>query len=682
MKIIQIKRAASGALEPLTDRVYFPRSEFHCRYPALWPMMDYVRWSTYHRSDFKKLEGVSSDEFKFFGNQTQLKRGMYPKIGNFYNPFHFKAYQDALKPVVHPLATAEAAVWYNRLLARQKKMAAYVVAKVKERDPDYSINADNDYTCVLFSLPKPPAEKNVTTWSHLLSAYLVALTNTLAHERGVNVEMVHRSSFGCLRPSIADCAESVRINLGLTPKEYADCVVDALFLLQRVILNQQSFQIPFESAKLAKSLVSYSKIKTQENERKHEIASSSSSSASSSKKMKSKKVDIHLQDTLWDTLWAPCDSSSKSFASQIFRKSVVKEYLVDLIQQGCQKYSSERLISDSKAFNESFVNPLIKVLKCFRLNKTAISVQVSTAQLSSFAWGDAQQIVDDEFWVLVHEMAEHLGATSEDIETYINGHRMDHIHSFFEMLLANFIFQPVSNPQVEDGCGSDSDEEDDLTIGRRTQRVYAKKIITATGMRALQLIHAASRKYLHDTYKIDIQNMSFSASQMYYETDMALGSYSIPLTSEETKVRKRLPNNVCFFDLNHCNTTQEDMVNAIDFIDKKDKICAVDVTSATTREIHDILVSLFKYRPKLEIILTISSGLKNEQAMADYNPYGTVRIFAKSRESLDRIYDTLLDFEQTAGYRHSKESHLIRKSAKLAGLTPTNETILSGTRPA
>jgi hypothetical protein len=79
---------------------------------------------------------------------------------------------------------------------------------------------------------------------------------------------------------------------------------------------------------------------------------------------------------------------------------------------------------------------------------------------------------------------------------------------------------------------------------------------------------------------------------------------------------------------------------------------------------------------KYQMTITVSSGLKNEQAMSDYNPYGTIRIFARSKDDCSIIYNQLKIFENDAKYKHPKCSHLLRKNAKDAGFTPTNKAIL------
>ena len=73
----------------------------------------------------------------------------------------------------------------------------------------------------------------------------------------------------------------------------------------------------------------------------------------------------------------------------------------------------------------------------------------------------------------------------------------------------------------------------------------------------------------------------------------------------------------------------------------------------------------------------VSSGLKNEQAMSDYNPYGCIRIFTRDKKDLKKVYNYLVGFEEEAQYAHPQKSHILRKNAKDAGFTPTNRAILS-----
>ena len=110
--------------------------------------------------------------------------------------------------------------------------------------------------------------------------------------------------------------------------------------------------------------------------------------------------------------------------------------------------------------------------------------------------------------------------------------------------------------------------------------------------------------------------------------------------------------------------------------DPGDRVCILVTTSATTIEIAQHMLQIWYIAPSLRVIILVSSGLKNEQAMSDYNPYGCLRIFAKSKLECDMIYADLKQLELEAGYKHPLGSHLIRKTAKADGFTPTSSEIL------
>jgi hypothetical protein len=638
--------------------IYYPRSEYHCRYPALFLMNDSSRWSTYHRSHFKRIEGEKTNAFTFLGNQKNAIAGIYPKTGCFYNPLRFKNYQKAIQPIEKTdIIQSSPASWYDRLLNQQKNMAFYIVHQIKQSDAHFLINADNHYPCILFTLPKPPAEKNPKTWSQFLLVYFIAFTNKLALERGINIEIVRRSSFGSLRPSVADCGESVRVNLGLIPHAYADCIIEAMLHLKTLFDEPAIFQRQFKPDALKETLQQYNETKSTPE----------------------KNIDIHLKETLWDTLWAAGDSSNRSFASQFFRKAYVVEYLIDLILEASLKDSLENLIEQKDP--DVFVRPLETILSKICLDKARLCINIHTDSLKQYTWNKAHQIKEDTFWDLAKDFGQRLGLSLEDpvFKRLIKEQKTEDFHNCFEAWLANFAFQPAKDETVEDGYGSDSDEEVDIDIDDEMLTIYAKKFITATGMRAIQLSYAAARMYLCDNYGIDLLNITVDTTNMYYETNEALlDKYAIPLDDTGKRKKKTLKSNLGFFDLNHCNATQNrEKMNVFSTVEAQDRICVLDITSSTTEEVHHALRSLWLNRPNLEIILTLSSGLKNEQNMSDYNPYGTVRIFAKDPEAMNKIYHDLISLEESADYKHPKESHLLRRTAKITGMTLTNKAILT-----
>lgn len=647
---IIFRKKSSGSISTIKKRQYFPRCEFHCRFPSLFAMDESVRWNTYHRSTYKNIAEVKAADAKFKGNQTDVTKGMYAKTGNYYNPFHFSSYKKYLEPKKRKDDKATQAEWYDRILLRQKTMAADIVKAVLKKNKHLKINSDNSYPCVLFSLPKPEAEKNVKVWTQFLEVFLVAITNKLAYERGLNIEMLHRSSFGHLRPSVAECGESVRINLGLIPNAYADCIIDAILYLAKLFANKKLAKVTFESTELTKKLKKYNK--------KHSI--------------KNKKVNIQLKKTVFETLWAAGDSSNRSFATQIFRTPLVTEYLVDLIFNACLEQDLEDIFEDEQLVAKTFTDPLKEVLNKITLNKKAqLTIDVDFDALKSYEWQDVKPVKDDEFWNFIADLAKALNVSDFEIKTLQRERITEDLHSRFEVWEANFFFHPQKYDDVVNGVGSDSEESAIIA----NQTIYAKKLTTATAMRAIQLCYAVSKQYLYSEYRIDPLYISFIADQMYYETDEALQKHAIPIAYKDSNKLKAKNTNIGFFDINHCNTGHNKNKDILSLIEKDAKICVLDVTSSTSLEIHETLESLLQSRKKLEVILTVSSGIKNEQAMADYNPYGTVRIFCTTEENLEYIYNNLIDLEQIAEYEHPKESHWIRKTAKDAGMTMTNGAI-------
>lgn len=634
------------------EQEHLPRSEYYSRFDSLF-IADNKTMGSYFRSDKKKLKDTQVQEASFLGNQEEKKSRMYPKTGNFYNPFHFKAYKNAVKPLEEDYKPVITASWYDFLLNYQKCMAEYIISKVNNLDENILLNADYRYPCVLLSLPKPPAEKNDSTWTDLMGVYLIAIVNKLAYERGINIEIHRRSSFDHIRPSVAECGESLRISSGFIPKDYADCIADGILYLHKLVAKENDFKIPFSPRPLTATLRKYNQIHNK---------------------------NIRLEESFWDTLWAAGDAKNCSFASQIFRKPVVVEYLINCIMDKCLEKNMEDIFNCKKLFQANFVSPLMDLFGNYTLNKKSLSLN-APKKLKTYQWHFENKIKDTYFWTVVEVYALHLGAKANEVKLIVEQKTTTSLLVFFEYLLKEFFFCPKNFNDVDDGCGSSSEEESTLNLESGQLQVYAKKMVTATGMRAIQIAYAAGKDYLFHTHRIAPCNISFSANLMYYETGEALKKFPIPLNIDnETGCRKQ--QHIAFFDLNHCNKSQKQVKNLLSEINLGDKYCVVDITSATTMEMHNILKKLFNDKPQLELIIFVSSGLKNEQGMSDYNPYGTVRIFSKTAESLDLVYNCLLFSENEAAYSHPKISHVLRKTAKYYGMAPVNAAILTATPPS
>jgi hypothetical protein len=178
---------------------------------------------------------------------------------------------------------------------------------------------------------------------------------------------------------------------------------------------------------------------------------------------------------------------------------------------------------------------------------------------------------------------------------------------------------------------------------------------------------------------------------MYYETEEALeGKHNLqPSFNVRDKYQNKFGKiNIPFFDLNHANVVQTRKTLSLP---SNNEFVVLDVTSSTVSEMRQALKDLFK-DPETRAVIFVSSGLKHEQMMTDRNPYGTVRIFAKTRALREALYNAVLSKEddcylKTHGqnktkpvlfaYQHPKPSHLLRKSMKEQGATPTNRNILT-----
>ncbi|MFC3907961.1 hypothetical protein ACFORL_02550 [Legionella dresdenensis] len=650
-------------LPKITEQVFFPRCEFFARFGSIYEMANPHSYDTYHRSNKKKLAGVKQKDMVFAGNNPQTLKGIYPKSGNFYNPFHFKTYRQAVTPINIERDSWNDSCWYDYLLGYQKRWAKDIVDKILMAGIEQiKINADNNYPCVLLSFPKPTAEKNPSVWTQFYSIYFIVIANKLAYERGVNIEIHRRSSFDALRPSVAECGESLRISLGLIPAAYADCLVDAIILLHSLLNQQQHFAIKFGSKKLENTLQQYNTLKSNE----------------------AKKCSIALKKTLWETLWAPGDSSNRSFATQIFRSPYTVEYLINQITILSLQKPIAEIIANQTDFSATFVKPLQNLFEHFTLSGKSLSLAVPQESLRTFSWKHQNSLDDPDYWKIVKRFATMLGGDDAVIEQIITNKVQTHLHCVFEYWIKEFFFHPFSFPdeQIDDGYGSDSDEETEFSLSSsKAITISAKKLITATGMRAIQLCYAAAKCYLADMHQIDTLNIIYHTQFMYYETNEAISRFSIPLEIDNDPPKNKKQQDITFFDLNFCNNSQFEQKSLLSQIKKSAYIAIIDTTSSTTKEMRSALKQLFSKRPKLEIICLISSGLKNEQGMSDYNPYGTIRIFAQSKINKDKFYKFIVELEKNAGYQHPAYSHLLRKNAKQHGLTPTNSSIL-GIAPA
>lgn len=324
----------------------------------------------------------------------------------------------------------------------------------------------------------------------------------------------------------------------------------------------------------------------------------------------------------------------------------------------------------------AFATPFLKILQAYTLKDESLTINDSQMKHLSFKWTDSSKIEDRSFWLIFDDFATIIGADKTDINQFITSGTTDRLYNYLDSLTQQFYFNPsVTVDCATDGYGSDSECDEDLESDNEDSTVYAKKLITATGMRAIQLAYAVARLYLTERHRVNPDNYTVSSQYMYYETFEAIKKHSIPVSPNEENATLKKHSGIAFFDNNFCNTDHKPTKKLLTEILPTDYICIVDVTCSTTDEMNMLLKDIFA-KKKIKVVLFVSSGLKNEQSMSDLNPYGTVRIFALNKADCDYIYEQLTDLEDEAKYKHPKESHLLRLQAKRYGMTPTNKCIL------
>ncbi len=635
---------------PDKNEIKNPRCEFYQRYPNLNPqsMQDSRYWTTYHRSQFKRPPGAQAKANSFHPDQPEKKITEASKTGTYYSPFHFSGYKQAVKPSKRGQAVIYPNNSYDELLAYQRQMANYIVKKMTQKALGLSVNADNDYTCVLVKFPMPTEAKPVD-WINTIILHFIAIANYLSEEKGLNCELVRRSGFGHLRPSVCETAPSLRINVGFIPKVYADILVSALEKTHALFCGEHRkvFDHKPSIPTLHDNLLAYNEARKLKNARK-----------------------LVVQSTLWKNLWAKFDAKGRSLIAQVMRRQITAEWIINTLTDGLRKHES--VPDDADTLMSVIVPPWLTILSNVGVNsvgkKKVLSIQPPAESLPSYQWRrPALDVNDPEFTLVLTRLY-----AIYDLDTHQNPAQktLQGLHEYLETASRNVFFNPVMMKSA-DGYGSDSDIEDEVYIAQKPVGLHVKKITTATGMRAIQLTFAAVKLYWQEQSTLNFRNLQVATNYMYYETKDALTKHAIPIELKSLDELAATSNvEMHLYDLNHCNTRHKATPAVAEQIPDTFPICVLDTTSASTKKMAVACEELFA-KPNISTIILVSSGLKNEQAGSDLNPYGTIRIMSRSAKERDAIYRQVCALEKKAEYQHPGVSHLLRKNAKLRDLLPT-----------
>ncbi|MBJ6759782.1 hypothetical protein JGU66_03345 [Myxococcaceae bacterium JPH2] len=724
---------------PITE--FLPRTEFHTRLEGstLYEMTESKYFNTYGP---RSASGRNSQSYtpKNVTKPKSKAGGFNAKTGTFKNNFGFDPrYKGAFRTNAHqriklpPPPKLHVGEVYDRALQHRVASCEYLLERLSAlSDEGIVANADHEYPCLLIQAPGGPTDEDISAkgsklgtnqehWTRLVMACFVGVANHFAFGSGLPIEIVMRSSFGHLSPSIAECARAYRINVGIVPRLYLDVLVESILYVHRFFTHElkdalrkqpvdESFgqlSADYFVALLTRRINDHRKkhnaeLRKQQQAKKKqgkgkqgkgkekddsdvkpmELVTTDDVQEALDKRSEDsvrrrmlgpnqrlpQKLDAEV-DNLWDWLWSPGDASGKTVLTQLTDRNqqhleVIADHVFEALQEPGGNVSG-------------FLAPLPGQ---FTLNGDSISVTPLPMKESlSFeeTFSDGQRRVEDAgFWTMAELIVGSLGGSREGFQAFSKEHVVGGLYAVFDSLNEHFIVHEAHRhlAKAQDGYGSDSEDEADLPsldLKKPVNHVFSKKLITATGMRAIHLAHYAGRLCASER-GLDVTTIKVVSDRMYYETSTALGTVPIntkvlPKTGASGNVE------MLFFDINHCNTTQQRYPD-IDFSGYD--IVILDHTSSSTSLVHRYLSEVFDC-PKVQLVLLVGSGLKNEQSGADLNTYGTIRIMGRDKKLRDDLYVHLV--KEEGDYRHPKESHAIRRAYKARGFVPTTKNFLAPT---
>ena len=694
----------------VNDPHYFPRCEYRIRFEhtSAFAMEDKEYWGTYFRSTSRggNADRLSKLKDKAYRNSHINIEGTAAKTGAFRSPFDNKEYAGILhtntpkgitphKDTIALSLEPERQYLYDEILVYKGKMCQDVIRNFNLQTGDRKSKLTglvpyykNDYPCIMVSITTPKLKniKNKTEKGglyKLITAYYVAITNQIAWEKGIPIELVLRSSFGHNIPSVSDTGDSFRINVGLVPSIYTMVLAEGLvslwdeFLLP-LLESGHSFTLGIEAKKLKSinaEIDSYNDKKNNGYTKRQK----------QKKAIKPKEVENwKSKDSLFEVLSKVGDSSGRKVVHQLVRQ----DWYIDLLAN---------LISKELDQKKPDMAAPIRILLNRISYKTVVTLKIEDTDLEggfftfikNDEWVENTQIKEDkEFWKILGDIRLALASNKkldERLSSAIKAKVLIGLYQKLEETNLEFI-RNSGYQEIEDEVGSDSDCEGEL-IDEVASTVFSRKIILVTGMRAINL---ATYVALYQITKYtEARSYKLLSDSMYYETEEAVSSvlnafsgfFEIPTSkkSKDTEVAE-----VLFFDLTHCDSTNQDLGQSLEKImgKKQFPVIILDYTSATTAKIRAGVEVCFKHT---SLVLLVSSGLKNEQAGADMNPYGTLRIITLDNKDLmielyNLAYGALINAEVSE--KLPVVAHQIRKSYKDAGFTVTSAAIYTNIRKA
>lgn len=597
-------------------------------------------WGTYFRStatdELDRLAVVHGPGKTYNNNLiNDLINDTNTTEGTFRSPWEIDEYKrifiDTVEFQNNPLLYASSKI-YDRLLGYRTKL---LDKQFKEKIQEFKqivVYWHNDYPCIMVQV------KERFFWNEkgerkglykVIMALFTAIANCIAYQQKIPVELVIRASFGHNIPSVCETYHSFRINIGLVPKYYVtEVLLESLNTLDGII--DEFLNTPLEN-KTGTTL----KLLFRKN--------SSNKKVSAQITNERKYIELLANYFLREFL----DGNSGRFfpvkTMQIIASNINDEGEVCLNN-----------IPDDFHFSVKFQNEEVRQ--------------------------------DDVFWDLIEDIKMCLQLNEEQqalckrsLDFHLSKKKLHGLYSTLEDANLNFIrHSRKSSYEYETGYGSDGDWEfvvPDLYDSKPSTLHFSKMITTSTGMRAINLAIFCSKL-------LTGPNSNINTKHMYYETEGAIEKVWDIVKALRLERVSYKQSEIWFIDLNHINSTgnhdkskvelgkiQKNMIECLK--GSKNEIIVFDITSARIEKVKEA-IKLFS--PYVNVILLVSSGMKNEQMGADMNPYGTIRIISTDISKVMGLFEALKtvlsDIE-----RLLRESHDIRTNYKRIGAVLSSKAI-------
>ncbi len=641
----------------ITDEQLFPRSEYYTRFAGttVFAMTDPRYWGSYHRSEatrFVKTGGCRNIQFNSpFINKTPSAHSFYSHSGGYRSPFSTPLYSKV--PKLALLAEEHHVNLRDQLLLYKKNMANVVVECFQQLQKNEQsitnknhvsirpiVYTENDYPCILVGFPTLNSKETPThaakyweehpkPFQNLLIATFIAFLNVEAMRAQIPIEIVLRSSFGHNLPSVCETDHTFRINVGLIPRCYAELMGKTLYALNQAISNisdktsaQALFDVTFlrqvrayNAHKLKEKInekTRYKDLKETEVFKSEELSDEQFETLykafQDKNKLKSNAkrsifVPIILDNqTIWSAIRQRGNCKGNSVLSECFRENKTIDWFANQVME-------ELLIDSPNPIEQG----LAKLLQCLSFQKTTT---MTYDQINKDLAGAKREFVQSSFELIYEEDIEFKKLIDLICTAFFIKRPSHSLYATLERAGAQLVSNYRGSDKVaqEADFGSDSEFSDELPEESSTKKPHFvhMKLRICNGMKAILLAQYGALSYLR-TQQIKSYNQDIE--HMYYEVKEALQYVTVNSLepSKASKTRAQNIGSILQFDLNYCNSTNQQLTPTLQekMYGSNPKIVILDYTSTTTSTIEKSLQQCFS-NPVVELVISGGKWIKEQ----------------------------------------------------------------------